>query len=104
MSKRQEKVRELLRHLSAEFLAEEANRTPLITVTGTEVPADFRSAKVFVTVYPESEEEKALVFLKRKRGDLRDFVKNHTKMQTLPRFDFLIDRGEKHRQRIDELI
>jgi len=104
MSKRQEKIQELLRHLAAEFLAEEANRTPLITVTRVEVSSNFRTAKVFVTVYPESEEHKALVYLKRKRSDLRDFVKSHTNMDVLPRFDFLIDRGEKHRQRIDELI
>ena len=104
MSIRQEKIQELLRHLAAQFLAEEANRVPLITVTRVEVSSDFRQAKVFVTVYPESGEKAALIFLKRKRSDLRDFVKSHTNMDMLPRFDFLIDRGEKHRQRIDELI
>ena len=104
MTKRQEKMSELLRHLSAQFLAEEANRSPLITVTRVEIPSDFRHARVFVTVYPESEEKRALVFLKRKRSDLRGFAKTHARMKELPRFDFILDRGEKHRQRIDELI
>ena len=104
MTKRQEKVRELLRHLAAEFLAREANPSPLITVTRVETPADFRSATVFVTVYPERDEKAALVFLKRKRGDLRNLAKGSIAMKELPRFDFALDRGEKSRRRVEELI
>lgn len=97
-------MRELLRHLAAQFLSEEANRSPLITVIDVQIPSDFREAKVFVTVYPEAQEEAAMAYLKRKRGDLREFVKENSRMKALPHFDFVIDRGEKHRQRIEELI
>ena len=104
MSDRQEKVRELLRHLAAQFIAEEANKTPLITVTDVRISSAMREVAILVTVYPESGEEAALAYLLRKRADFRTFVKANARMQRLPRFDFGIDRGEKHRQRIDELI
>ncbi len=101
---RQERVKELLRHLAAEFVSSAANTTPLITVTDVRVPPNFSEATVLVTVYPDRDEEAALLFLKRKRGELRTFVKARTKLKTIPRFDFTIDEGEKKRQRIDELL
>ena len=95
---------ELMHHLAAEFISAEANSTPLITVTNIRLSPDFREATVFVTVYPEAGEKEALIFLKRKRSDLRNFVKSRTKTEILPRFDFAIDEGEKNRQRVEELI
>ncbi|MCX6738955.1 MAG: ribosome-binding factor A, partial [Candidatus Parcubacteria bacterium] len=62
-----------------------------------------RELTVFVTVFPDAEEETALSFLKRKRSDFREYVKKNTRIKTIPVVDFEIDKGEKHRQRIDEI-
>jgi len=104
MSDRQEKTRELIQHLAAEFIGAEANKSPLITVTNTRLSADGKNVVVLVTVFPDSGEGAAINFLKRKRGEFKDFLKFRARLQRLPSIDFDIDRGEKSRQHIDTLI
>ncbi|MFC1623587.1 30S ribosome-binding factor RbfA [Patescibacteria group bacterium] len=101
---RQEKIKELIKGLAAQFLQEESNYTSLITVTDVNVSRDLKRSTIFVSIYPESSEESALNFLKRKRKGLKSFVKSKAKMKIIPFFDFEIDKGEKNRQRIDELV
>jgi ribosome-binding factor A len=103
MTLRQEKVSENIMHLAAQFLERESNGTSLITVTSSNVSKDLKKATIFITVLPDSSEESALNFVKRKRSDIRDFIKKKMKMRVLPFVDFEIDMGEKNRQRIDEL-
>lgn len=103
MTLRQEKVAEVLRALGSEFLSRESNRTSLITITRADVSKDMKKATLYITVYPETEEEAALNFVKRSRSHLRDFVKPKLAMKSIPFFDFVIDHGEKNRQLLDEL-
>lgn len=103
MTLRQEKVQENIKHLAAEFLQKESSGGSLITVTNANVSKDLKRATMFITVLPVASEESALNFAKRKRGDIRNFIKTKLQMKTLPFLDFEIDKGEKNRQRIDEL-
>lgn len=104
MSDRQDKVANLLRELAAQFLSRESNNTSLITVTGSNVSADLKRGTVLISVLPVSAEESALNFCKRKRAELRDFLKQNLATKNIPFIDFEIDLGEKNRQRIDELL
>ncbi len=99
----EEKAGNLFRRLAGEFIARESNRTSLITVTNVLVRENGRELVIFVTVLPDAEEETALSFLKRKRSDFREYIKKNTRIKTIPVVDFEIDKGEKHRQRIDEI-
>ena len=103
MTLRQEKVSENIKHLAAEFLQKESSGGSLITVTNTDISKDLKKATIFITVFPESSEKSALDFAKRKRSDIRNYIRAKLKMKTLPFLDFDIDKGEKNRQRIDEL-
>jgi ribosome-binding factor A len=103
MTLRQEKVKENIKHLVAQFLEKESNGTSLITVTDTNVSKDLKKATIFITVLPDSSEDSALNFAKRKRSDIRGFIRKKLQMRILPFLDFEIDKGEKNRQRIDEL-
>lgn len=103
MTLRSEKVREYIKHLAAEFLERESDRTTMITVTDARVTKNFSRAIIFFTVFPEEKEEVALSFAKRHRSDLKDYAKKKLKMKRIPSFDFAIDKGEKNRQLIDEL-
>lgn len=103
-SLRQDKVKDLLKDLAADFLQNESNGTSLITVTGSNVSADFKKATIFITVFPADNEESALNFVKRKRKSFKEFAKTKVSMRRIPFFDFEIDKGEKNRQRIDELL
>src|SRR3989344_5760779 len=101
---RRERVANLIRELAAEFLGRENNRDALITVTGANVSPDLRRATVLITVLPESKENAALGFAKRKRSKVRDILKKNMKTKVVPFLDFAIDQGEKNRQKIDELL
>ncbi len=104
MSLRKEKVKNLIKDLAADYLQTESNRTSLITVTDSSISDDFKKATIFVSVFPVDGEKSALNFLKRKRRGLKEFIKGKTSMRRIPFFDFDIDKGEKNRQKIDELL
>ena len=99
-----EKLREAIRHAAAEFLAQESNRTSLITVTGVSLTPKGDRASILITVFPEDKEEEALAFATRQGGALRDFVGKRISLQYIPRISFAIDIGEKNRQTIDKLL
>jgi ribosome-binding factor A len=104
MIQRNEKISNLVKELSASFLGRENNRTSLITVTSCNTSPDMKRATIYITVLPDSKEHDALDFAKRKRADLRDFLKKNMKTKIIPFIDIEIDRGEKNRQKIDELL
>lgn len=103
MHDRHERITSLLQRFAADFLREEANTDPLITVTRVSISPDYKRATVFITTYPDEKEEAGLVFMKRKGSDLRDYMKKHGKLKTIPHLEFSIDYGERHRQHIDEI-
>lgn len=103
-AERKDKVANLIKKLSAEFLERENNRTSLITVTSANCSPDLKKATIFITVLPDDKEKTALEFIKRKRGDLREFIKKNLNIKNIPFLDVELDQGEKNRQRIDELL
>lgn len=104
MSERKEKVANYLKELTAEFLGRENNRTSLITVTSASCSPDMKRATIFITVLPTEKEKTALEFAKRKRPELREFFKKKLTTKNIPFIDIALDLGEKHRQKIDELL
>jgi ribosome-binding factor A len=103
MENRTEKIKEALRSTAAEFLAREAGRQSLITVTNTIVSSDGRRGMIYITVLPTKDEESALKFANRNRTELAIFFKKRVKGVQFPHVEFAIDMGEKNRQRLDEL-
>lgn len=103
MFDRNDRLISLFKELAASFIRNEANTPPLITVTTANVSSDFAHATIFVTVYPEKDEEHALNFLKRKGGDFRGYAKRNANLKVIPFFDFKIDVGEKHRHHFDAI-
>lgn len=97
-----ERLQEALRTAAAEFLSREANRSSLITVTGAQISDDGKRGKILMTVYPDSAEEQAVEFANRHRTEFGEFFKKRVKAQ-IPLIEFVIDMGEKNRQRLDEL-
>lgn len=100
---RNERKREALREVAAEFLSREAGRQSLITVTRTQLSEDGKRGTIYITVLPETAEENALDFCLRNRTELSNFFKKRVKGALPPHVEFAIDKGEKNRQRLDEL-
>ncbi|MEX2052531.1 MAG: ribosome-binding factor A [Candidatus Paceibacterota bacterium] len=104
MSDRTEKVASLIKELGAQFLGKENNKTSLITVTLATVSPDLKRATIYITVLPDDKERTALEFAKRKRPELREYLKKNMMTKMIPFIDIAIDKGEKNRQKIDELL
>ncbi len=99
-----EKLKDQIQKWGAAFLQRESNGTSLITVTDVKLSKEAKEATILFTVLPDDKAEAALEFARRQLSDFRDFMNQKVKTGRMPFFHFDIDRGEKHRQRIDEII
>jgi ribosome-binding factor A len=103
MSQKDEKIKGIIRELAAEFFSRESNRTSLITITDIVLKSRNSRSIILFTVLPEDQEAAALDFMHRRLGDLREYIGSHARMMCVPFFDVAIDKGEKNRQRLDEV-
>lgn len=99
-----EKLKEQIHKWAAEFLQRESNGTSLITVTDVKISKEAKEATILFTVLPDDKQDLALEFARRQLGEFREYMNEKIKTGRMPFFHFDIDRGEKHRQRIDEII
>jgi len=102
-TQKKDRFNEVIRDLSARFLSMESNRTSMITITKVASTNKGDRVTIYFTVYPENREGVALDFVKRKRSDFRNFVRDNSRLSIIPFFEFEIDRGEKARQKIDAI-
>ena len=102
-TQKKDRFNEVIRDLSARFLSMESNRTSMITITKVASTDKGDRVTIYFTVYPENQEGAALDFVKRKRSDFRNFVRDNSRLSIIPFFEFEIDRGEKARQKIDAI-
>lgn len=104
MSEGNDRFIEGIKNAAAEFLNLESSRTSLITVTNAIESKDGKQVTVLFTTFPEEKEEVVLHFLRRKRSDFKEYLKSHMRLKHIPFVEFDIDRGEKHRQHIDDVL
>ncbi|KND51807.1 MAG: Ribosome-binding factor A [Parcubacteria bacterium C7867-001] len=103
MSIRDDRANSILIHLAAEYISREAGRGTLITPTRAEFASDRKNATIYVSVFPDGEEEHVLAFLIRHQDLFRDYLKQQARFPILPRVRFAIDYGEKNRQHLDDI-
>jgi len=101
---RHTQVSEAIAHMAGDFFARESNVKALITVTHADVSPTFKEAKVFISILPQTMEADALKFAKRARSDFREYLKKNSLLYPIPVIDFILDLGEKNRQRVDTLL
>lgn len=97
------RINDTIRQLAAKYLQRESNRTSLVTITNVNLYDHDTKATILFTVLPENKEKAALDFAKRHRAEFREYLKDHARLRVIPFVDFDIDRGEKNRQRVDEI-
>ncbi len=102
-SNRDNRALEIIAHEAAQFILQEAGPDSLITVTRAEASPRGDRVTIFVSVFPEDKMRPAISFLTRHRGAFSDHLKQHARLRPLPRVEFLLDDGERNRQRLDEL-
>lgn len=105
MSTRQEKVNSLLKRQISDYLLREAFEgiKGFLTITGVEVTADLRHAKVFFSIVGGDEEE-VLEILRRHIYEIQGMLIQKLRMKIVPRISFVADRSGAYAQRIGKLI
>lgn len=104
MTLRQEKMSELIKRYAAVFFESETDGTSLITVTDCQATPSLKNVRILISVFPTKKEESTLLFIQGKTSEFRNFLKTKLKMKFIPQVNIEIDKGEKNRQRIEELL
>ncbi len=103
MNQKDDKLKEIIRELAAEYFSRESNRQSLITITDIELFNRGGKARILMTVLPESAEQAALEFAQRQLTEFRQHVMEKSRIGRIPFFEVALDVGEKNRQRLDEI-
>ncbi len=101
--RKHDRMESLVGRLAAQYLAREPIGDALITITQVKLSEDKANATIFFTAYPEIKEVECLKSAKGRVAELRSFIDEHARIGRIPFLSFQIDRGEKNRQRIDEI-
>lgn len=103
MNQKDQKLKEILRELAANFFSRTSNRQSLITVTDVLIMSKGGRAEILITVLPVEMEQKAVEFANRQLTEFRNYVQENSRIARIPFFEVKLDMGEKNRQRIDEI-
>ncbi len=103
MKHKKEKLSSAIQAAVGEYLANKRFDDAMVTVTSISLSRNFSKAIIGVSVFPESKEKRVVQKLNRGKGLFAKYVKSTTRISNIPLFSFVVDEGEKHRQRIDEL-
>ncbi len=98
----QREISEIIRHLK--------DRAPdfkgLVSITEADVAPDLKTAKIYVSIYASTEQEKARSFeiLQENAGYIRHQLSQVMRMRTVPSLTFLWDGSMTYGAKMDELF
>jgi len=107
LSKRPQRVGDLIREVICEMLLRDLNdpRLESVTVTEVEVTADLKLATVFFSVMGnQSREESSLQGLQSATGYIRKKLGKELRLRYVPDLLFKVDQSFEYGSRIDRLI
>ena len=105
---RVQKVQEEIKRTVSSILSNEIYDTKLgfLTVSKVKCSVDLRYAKIYVSIYEDSEEKKqaTIASLKKKKGLVRGFLGNAVRFKHVPELEFYLDDSLDYAEKIDKLI
>ncbi len=107
MSRRTERVQDLLRAELSQLLLRELHdpRAALATIAEVDVSPDLRRAVVRVSVLGDDEHRvEAVQALRHAKGFLRSQLAQRLRLRVVPELSFELDRGAEHSQKITDLL
>ena len=107
MSKRRNKrIEEVLKEELSKIIHKEANLMPevLITLTKIEVASDIKTAKVWISVFPEKDRAKAMQQLQKQLPYFQYLLVKKMNMKWVPSIRLVDDISEEEAEKIEVLI
>lgn len=98
--------KEIYNIITNKLRAKEPSLSVIISVTGTDVAPDLKSAKVFISVYDADKEraEQSFEIIKENAGFIRRELSRVMTLRTVPELRFILDASMEYGQKIDKLI
>jgi ribosome-binding factor A len=106
-SHRQERVRELLKRALGEAIRQEipVGEAGLVTVNDVEIGGDLRSARVFISVLGNAEQQRSgLALLQKNRVRIQGLVAKSVILKYTPHLRFVVDDSVQRGNRILQLL
>jgi len=106
MSKRIEKVNQLLREKLSQIIREELSLkdTVLVTILKVDTSRDLRYASSFLSVYPEGEQNYVLKTLQKESKKIHRVLHRGLYMKPLPKIKFIIDNNQEKISEIEKVF
>ncbi len=106
MSKRIDKVNQLIREHLAQIIREELSlkNTVLVTILKVDTSKDLRYATSFLSVYPINEKDYVLKTLKKEIGRIHKVLYKKLFMKSLPKIRFVIDENQEKVAEMEEIF
>ena len=104
--KRSERVGDLIREEVADIIMYRLKdpRIGFVTVTGVDLSADLKLAKVYVSILKEEERDLTLDILNSSKNFIRSLLTKRLKMKFIPAIEFRIDTSIEYGFKIDKLL
>lgn len=106
MSRRIQKINELLKQEISSLILKELDfkRDVIITVTKVETYSDLNKAKVGISTLPFSKVEQVLRVLNSKNSDIQRLLNQKLRMKIVPKIKFRLDSSEEKISRVEQLL
>ena len=106
MSKRIQRLNELIKEELGKILLREGNfpKGVLVTITRVETSANLSEANVWISVLPEDQTEKIVVILNKIIYHFQQKINKTIRIKFVPKIRFLIETKTKEAARIEELL
>ncbi len=106
MSKRIQKVNQLIKKELSQILLKEVefSRDILVTVSKIETSPNLAESNVWVSIFPEKETKKVLEILSKKIYFLQQKLNQRLRMRPIPRIKFLEEKEIRLAGRVEELL
>ena len=106
MSKRIQRVNQLIKKEFSQILLREVDfpKDILVTITRVDTSPNLRESKVFISTVPEDKGQLVLKDLNQKVYELQQKINRRLKMRPVPRIRFSEERETSEAGRIEELL
>lgn len=104
--KRSQRVGDLIREEIADIIMYKLKdpRLGFVTVTGVEMTADLKLARVFVSILKEEDRDVSLEVLNASKPFMRSILTRRLKMKFIPALEFRLDSSIDYGFKIDRLL
>lgn len=106
MSKRIQRLNEIIKEELGKILLREGNfpKEIFVTITRVETLANLSEAKVWISVLPEAQAEKIVKTLNKRVYFLQQKINNILRMKFVPKIIFRVETQTKEAARIEEIL